>query len=120
MKKERILNLFGIIIGGAAIIVGIVMLTGHPVPSTDWTMDASFGADFYTYIYSAVRAAANNTADVVHYIRDTLSLYGGFFFILAGLLVVLHYLKLFLAAPTKKDSVALPTEKETIEAEVEI
>ena len=74
MKREKIFNLIGIIIGIAIIIVGCTVMFDKHVTApnlnndnvnisvSDTTSDASFGADFYTYEYDATQAAANNTA----------------------------------------------------------
>ncbi len=120
MKKEKIFNLIGMIIGIAAIITGIVLIVAPPVYSTDWVKDASFGADFYTYVYSAARYAANNAADIAHYTKDILSIFGGLSFIFAGLLATLHYAKLFFVTPilVKDERVIPPVRQEDTECEV--
>lgn len=63
MKKEKILNLIGIVLGIAIIIAGISIMKN---PAETWSTSSvdscRFGADFYTEQYAATRAAAHNAA----------------------------------------------------------
>lgn len=55
--------IIGIILGAILLIIGIAFGNGYM--STDYTLSASFGGDFYTYIYQATQNAANNLRSVM-------------------------------------------------------
>ncbi|MGN1402993.1 MAG: hypothetical protein ACI4XB_01580 [Ruminococcus sp.] len=55
--------IIGIILGAILLIIGITFGNGYM--STDYTLSASFGGDFYTYIYQATQNAANNLRSVM-------------------------------------------------------
>jgi len=95
MKKERQWDLAGCVFGIIVVIIGIWFIY-DPAASyyTDKVRDCEFGADFYTCIYEATQTAVNNTASTAKNIRDLgekIALYNGTFFIVAGILVFLHY-----------------------------
>lgn len=112
-KREKVFQIIGIIIGIAMIIVGMVFLKspeynhggGYTVP------DYSFGADFYTEIYNAARAAAGNAARAttnIEYLGDALAKYVGAGFIFAGLLVALKHTKSLVCAGAAPSATAAP------------
>lgn len=119
MKNERIWNLIGCVLGAVIIVVGIVFATtpAHSY-STNGTDRAKFGADFYTYTYDGIRAAANNTAVTANNLREIggkLALYSGFLFMAMGALVVIHFGKLLTVGtepkkekPKEKNQEAVP------------
>ena len=111
MKKERTWNLIGFICGIIIILIGILFATqkidfSYSFPSAK---DAEFGADYYTYQYSATRTVAQNTSATVRYL-DYMALrqaaFFGFAFIVTGLLTTVHYGKKTFAegAASSKDS----------------
>lgn len=92
-EKKNIFCLLGMIIGLAAIIVGIVVASHEYSGYSDYQYlsDAEFGADFYTYIYDAARYAGNNTKAIVSGVRslhEVCATAFGWMFILGGLLTV--------------------------------
>lgn len=111
MKNAKTWNLAGFAVGILAIILGIVFLTS-PADTYETTSpgrDTTFGADFYTYEYSATRAAASNAAITANNLRELggkLALYSGFLFILAGALTAVHFGKAYFTA--EQDGAAKP------------
>jgi len=100
---KKIWNLVGAIVGVIVIIMGIAFIfTPADTFSTESVKDASFGADFYTYEYQATQAAAHNTAVTANNMRELgekLALYAGMAFVVAGLLITLHFLKEMTSEP---------------------
>mgnify|MGYP007122620712 CR=1 FL=1 len=97
MKKEKMFNLIGIILGIAIIIAGISIMKN---PAETWATHSvdsyRFGADFYTEQYAATRAAAQNAATTARNIDSLggkLAQYAGLAFIFSGALVCLTYVK---------------------------
>ena len=97
MKKEKMFNLIGIILGIAIIIAGISIMKN---PAETWSTSSvdsyRFGADFYTEQYAATRAAAHNaaaTARNIDSLGGKLAQYAGLAFIFSGALVCLTYVK---------------------------
>ena len=95
MKKEKILNLIGIVLGIAIIIAGISIMKN---PAETWSTSSvdscRFGADFYTEQYAATRAAAHNaatTARNIDSLGEKIAQYAGLAFIFSGALVCLTY-----------------------------
>ncbi len=115
MKKEKILNLIGIVLGIAIIIAGISIMKN---PAETWSTSSvdscRFGADFYTEQYAATRAAAHNaaaTARNIDSLGEKLAQYAGLAFIFSGALVCLTYGKNYVCCS------ASPVEQaETVEA----
>lgn len=99
MKKQKFWNLTGAILGVLVIIVGIYFIRTPASSRYTSTADsASFGGDFYTYEYEATQKAANNVAAVADNIGNVgakLALYNGSLFIVIGLVMVLHFGKLY-------------------------
>ena len=72
-NKENILNMIGVLAGMAAIVVGIVIwatATGYSLPNS--LESYSFGADFYTEIYRAVKEAEYVLSHIHIFIEDGL------------------------------------------------
>lgn len=74
MKKA--FSIIGILVSVAVIIMGITL--GNEGVSS-YVRDAEFGADFYTYIYSATRTSAMRIAE------NTIAMYKCFGFLLIAL-----------------------------------
>ncbi|MBQ8176636.1 MAG: hypothetical protein IJ035_06325 [Oscillospiraceae bacterium] len=75
---KKILNFAGVAIGVLTVVFGIIVLNMYTGRFPD---GASFGADFYTYIYEATDIAASNIKDMGNIVR-----YGfGFILISMGL-----------------------------------
>lgn len=93
--KSKVWNWLGFFVGIFTIVVGIGFLSSPPDSYYTSTADsATFGADYYTYQYDATRIAASNSAATAKNIREVgiaLSRYAGFFFIIAGMLILIHY-----------------------------
>ncbi|NCE64397.1 hypothetical protein D1159_07290 [Pseudoflavonifractor sp. 524-17] len=108
MKKERTWNRIGCILGVIVILAGIVfMTTPADSYSTTSVQDASFGADFYTYVYEGVEAASRNAAVTANNIRELgekLAVYSGFLFIVLGILIEIHFAKLLAAGTAAADA----------------
>ena len=78
-------SVFGIIVGVAAVIFGIVVFATHmylPTPS-----DTSFGADFYTYSYRATRYVSENLSSIAKMLKLAL----GFILITFGLADIAYF-----------------------------
>lgn len=104
MKEEKTWNLIGCILGIVVIIAGIYF-AASPADSysTSSVRDASFGGDFYTYVYDGVRTAVDNTAVTANNIRELgamLALYSGALFVVLGALIEIHFAKLLLVEKT--------------------
>lgn len=111
---QKFWNIAGIVLGIALIVTGVVfMLTSDGKLHTSFpSRDVEFGADFYTYQYSATRDAAENTAHIAYNsysIVYALSTYCGAAFIAWGLLTIVHYGKAIAAlpAPVKEEEEAV-------------
>lgn len=100
-EDHRTINTYiaGIIFCIAGIIFGlIILILGIVVNHTsylDYTDDAIFGGDFYTYIYEATQNAANNVADVARGLENIAFLlkmlmisFGGFISLISALSLV--------------------------------
>ena len=88
--KKRISGfaVFGIVLGLALIAVGIYMSSKKMGYSFDiYETDASFGADFYTYEYSATRSAAMNTGNIGHLLEGIYKDAGVIVSIIGGVVV---------------------------------
>lgn len=118
MNNAKTWNLAGLAVGIVAIILGIFFLTS-PADTYETTSpgrDTSFGGDFYTYEYSATRAAASNAAITANNLRELggkLALYSGFLFILAGALTVVHFGKACFADGQPEKAKAAPAKAVT-------
>ena len=126
MTAKKILNFFGIILGIAAIVFGVMFITDPPYSYSTTTSDyASFGADYYTYQYQATRDAVRNTgatANTLGNIGEELALYAGMAFILAGLFIMIYFMKSMIdcfPAKAKAIPTALPVTADVIETPVE-
>lgn len=120
MKKEKMFNLIGIILGIAIIIAGISIMKN---PAETWSTSSvnsyQFGADFYTEQYAATRAAAHNaaaTARNIDSLGEKLAQYAGLAFIFSGALVCVIYGKNFVccnASPVEQSEAVetKPTEE---------
>lgn len=99
IKSVKFWNMIGVIVGIAIIVLGIVLAcTPAETYSTTVGEKVTFGADYYTYQYEASRNAAGNAAAAANNLRELgekLALYAGLFFVVAGVLVTLNYLKKF-------------------------
>lgn len=95
LSSEKTWNLIGVILGLAVIVVGLVfMFTPAHSYSTNSTDYATFGADYYTYQYSATRTVASNAAVTANNLRELgekLAVYAGTFFMILGALISLNY-----------------------------
>ena len=102
-KKTWTLNLIGCILGIVVIIAGIYFMASPADSySTSSVKSASFGADFYTYVYDGVATAVANTAVTANNLRELsgkLALYSGFLFLVLGVLIEIHFCKLLLQEP---------------------
>lgn len=130
-KKEKTWNVIGLIVGIAIVIMGIVFIS-TPADSyrARYADSVSFGGDYYTYQYEVTEIAANNIAKVVGMLNNMAAknaLYSGCLFIVAGILVSLHYAKKIAidttsvveaAAETSVES-AVAAESEEVNAEAE-
>ena len=100
---KKIWNIVGAAIGVVVIIMGIVFAaTPANTYSTDSADTASFGADFYTYQYKATKIVAQNAAVTANNLREVgekMALYAGMAFIVAGLLITLHFVKELTSMP---------------------
>lgn len=122
MKKEKMFNLIGIILGIAIIIAGISIMKN---PAETWSTSSvdsyRFGADFYTEQYAATRAAAHNaaaTARNIDSLGEKLAQYTGLAFIFSGALVCLTYVKNYVccsASPVEPAAVETKPTEETAE-----
>ena len=72
-KKISVWNLIGTVIGGIVFICGIITVF-NPDVSGSTPRTAEFGADFYSYIYDAVRYAAMNIYKSAEEIVKTLGI----------------------------------------------
>lgn len=114
--KKKMWDLFGIGIGIAAVIAGLVFLfTPADSFSTSSTRSAAFGVDFYTEEYEATRNAANNAAVTANNLRELsekLAQYVGTAFLISGLLITVHYGKRLVPEPVTPPSAPVsPTEE---------
>ena len=109
MKKEKTWAVIGLLLGIIVVVVGVVfMATPAAEYGTNTPEYASFGADYYTYQYDATRDAAINIAVVAENLRAMsakLALYAGFGFVVAGLLLCMHYGQKLALAGKNKDAV---------------
>lgn len=96
--KNKIGDWLGLCVGIFAIVIGILFLSSPPDAYRTSSADvASFGADYYTYQYEATRTVASNAAVTANNIRElgiALSRYSGYSFIIAGMLILIHYGKI--------------------------
>ena len=104
---QKFWNFAGIVLGIALIVAGVIfMLTPDGSLRTSYpAREVEFGADFYTYQYEATKIAASNVASVVNglgTLAGKLALYSGFFFIVFGCMITLHYGKLVVMAMEEK------------------
>lgn len=92
---KNFLRIMGMLVGVSMIVFGIVTWVGAEYYTSINSADyASFGADFYTYIYRATRAAALNTAeigDTLDKLAETLTTAIGFMFICAGITEICYF-----------------------------
>lgn len=106
MKKEKVFNVLGLIVGLMLIIVGILVAKNpvddyfvHSVDSVDY---AKFNADYYTEQYAATRAAVRNTGitvNIIDQLGKKLTLYAGLTFFFSGILVSLCFTKKLVVGP---------------------
>ena len=114
MKKEKTINLIGMILGLAVIVLGIVLIfTPAKTYSANSVKSITFGADFYTEEYNATKVAAGNAAVTANNIRELgkkVALYVGLAFVIAGAVIELEYSKKYFccAAACKKSAPAHP------------
>ncbi len=121
IKSHKLWDVLGAVIGAVAILAGLVLFTAAPEHySTDHSDgSASFGADFYTYIYSAADAAATNTGVTANNLREmgaTQAKQVGVCLMLLGALVVVHYGKSYFCTPEPVAAAAIedaPAPEET-------
>ncbi len=104
IKSHKLWDILGAAIGGVAILAGLVLFVAAPEHYSTHSSDghASFGADFYTYIYSAADAAAANTAVTANNLREmgtTQAKQVGACLMLLGALVAVHYGKSYFCTP---------------------
>lgn len=94
-KAAKILNIVGIVLGIAMILIGIIFINNPPMSfNTISAKDASFGADFYTYQYEVTGYAVRNTAVTANNIRELgekIALYAGTFFAMCGAFIALFF-----------------------------
>ena len=94
MKKEKVLNICGVVVGIAMLILGFVTIGSNEIIGGLTASKAEFGADFYTYVYEATRAAANNTSALVAIIATLLKCFG-WGIVFSGMLVIIHFCKCY-------------------------
>lgn len=110
-NKTRGWNTFGIIIGVALIIVGVILpfaAVSINNSTQGWQKTSKkFGGDYYTYQYDATLDIIDNTAssaiNSANLVKN-LSLYTGIAFAAWGLLTIVHYGKAL--AETSDDNVS--------------
>lgn len=127
LKKEKVWNLMGLVLGLVILIVGIVFAVTPPDSySTTSTEYASFGGDYYTYEYDATRAAASNAAVTANNLREigaAQAKYFGFLFITVGALTMVSYGKKYFTEDAEEAPAAVPedvSQPETVEAELPV
>ncbi len=113
IKSHKLWDIIGAAIGGVAILAGLALFVAAPEHYSTHSSDghASFGADFYTYIYSAADAAAVNTAVTANNLREmgeTQAKQVGACLMLLGALVVVHYGKSYFCTPEPAQTAAEP------------
>ncbi len=104
IRSHKLWDVLGAVLGAVAILAGLVLFTAAPEHYSTNHSDgsASFGADFYTYIYSAADAAATNTGVTANNLREmgaTQAKQVGVCLMLLGALVVVHYGKSYFCTP---------------------
>ena len=91
---NQITTIVAVVLSLALIITGICFLTSDPgYYGTSVPADYSFGADFYTESYGAIRAVASNTATVARNARELneiVASVAGWAFLFAGLFSLLN------------------------------
>ena len=112
IRSHKLWDILGAVIGAIAILVGLALSAAAPEHYSTDSSDgrASFGADFYTYIYSAADAAASNTAVTANNLREmgaTQAKQVGACLMLLGALVVVHYSKSYFCTPEPVAAAAL-------------
>ena len=83
----------GILMGILIIVIGVIMIiaaNSKLYSFRDYVREASFGADFYTYEYSATRIAVMNTGQLGIVMKDLMTL-GGAFIALFGFIVIAYF-----------------------------
>lgn len=111
-NKEKICYIAGVIVGTMFILLGMYMLSDIP---SRYVRDISFGADFYTEIYSAVRTISYTLNDTLEMLLKALS----WFFILFGGADICFFLsKIIKLTEELKDGVPESTEIPSIEEEL--
>lgn len=122
-KLTLIFNIIGLVLGLVVVIVGVFLPQNY-----DFNFDGAytfgsdgttFGSDFYTYEYNATRTISKNTASAalaMEDINENINQYASFTFVLAGLLIMLTYVKkIFATTPLKTtpiENTPLPSEYE--------
>jgi hypothetical protein len=95
LSNKKLWNWFGMAIGIAFVIAGIIFAKNPPESYSTWNPDyATFGGDFYTYEYDATRTAALNAGTIASNIRELgefLAKAIGTAMISVGALVIVHY-----------------------------
>ncbi len=120
IRSHKLWDVLGAVLGAVAILAGLVLFTAAPEHySTDHSDGpASFGADFYTYIYSAAEAAATNTGVTANNLREmgeTQAKQVGVCLMLLGALVVVHYGKSYFCTPEPTQEAVEPAVAASLE-----
>ncbi len=82
MTAKRVFSVIGMIIGCVMVLFGVFDLSPHFIGETRSTL-TEFGADFYTDVYQASAAAANNLDDIGELMNMILAL--------SGFVVICHF-----------------------------
>ena len=114
-KSGRLWDIIGLIVGVAAILVGLVYLFQEPVAmGNSSNRDIAFGADFYTEIYDVTNRVLNRTYYILR-LLERLQQGMGFAFLFFGLLDAAFFARRLMAAP--KGPAAAPAEESTAPAD---
>ena len=106
--REKIWNIFGILFGLGAIVIGVLFLTNWGISYGHGGLtEYTFGGDFYTHIYNAVRSIYGSLwylVDLIEFVNKGF----GFAFILLGLFRIVRDGK-ELSSSRKKEQPSKPS-----------
>ncbi len=127
LRREKTWNLLGMILGIVVILVGVSFISDpltarHYTTGTLHTYESvEFGADYYTYSYAELQNIQHEicaTAVYVAQIGNGIAKYAGGLFVVLGVLIFLHYTKLFFCESVKIAEVPAQNTIELKESEI--